>query len=54
MPKGVMWRQDDLFQVLGAGGNAVLGIGPADTIDEVAERLSPDTKPASCCCRPAR
>ena len=25
MPKGVMWRQDDLFNVLGAGGNAVLG-----------------------------
>ena len=23
MPKGVMWRQDDLFNVLGAGGNAV-------------------------------
>jgi acyl-CoA synthetase (AMP-forming)/AMP-acid ligase II len=22
MPKGVMWRQDDLFKVLGAGGNA--------------------------------
>ena len=22
MPKGVMWRQDDLFNVLGAGGNA--------------------------------
>ena len=42
MPKGVMWRQDDLFNVLGSGGNAVLGIGPADTIDELAERLSPD------------
>ncbi len=23
MPKGVMWRQDDLFNVLGAGGNAL-------------------------------
>ena len=23
MPKGVMWRQDDLFQVLGAGGNEI-------------------------------
>jgi fatty-acyl-CoA synthase len=43
MPKGVMWRQDDLFNVLGSGGNAVLGIGPAATIDEVAERLSTDT-----------
>ena len=32
MPKGVMWRQDDLFNVLGAGGNAVLGIGPVTSI----------------------
>ena len=29
MPKGVMWRQDDLFNVLGAGGNALLGMPPA-------------------------
>jgi 3-oxocholest-4-en-26-oate---CoA ligase len=35
MPKGVMWRQDDLFNVIGAGGNAVLGIPP------VARRSSP-------------
>jgi len=43
MPKGVMWRQDDLFSVLGAGGNAVLGVPPAESIDELAERLTPDT-----------
>ncbi|MEI8240968.1 MAG: AMP-binding protein, partial [Actinomycetota bacterium] len=43
MPKGVMWRQDDLFNVLGAGGNPVLGIAPADSIDELADRQSPDT-----------
>ncbi|MEQ1701645.1 MAG: acyl-CoA synthetase [Ilumatobacteraceae bacterium] len=43
MPKGVMWRQDDLFNVLGAGGNAVLGIAPAADLAEVASRVSPDT-----------
>jgi fatty-acyl-CoA synthase len=42
MPKGVMWRQDDLFNVLGAGGNAVLGVPPADSIEELVGRLSPD------------
>ena len=25
MPKGVMWRQDDLFNVLGAGGSPLIG-----------------------------
>ena len=40
MPKGVMWRQDDLFNVLGAGGNPLLGTGPAADVDEVAERAA--------------
>lgn len=40
MPKGVMWRQDDLFQVLGAGGNALLGIAPAASIDEIIQRIT--------------
>ena len=44
MPKGVMWRQDDLFNVLGGGGNAVLGVPPAEDLDELAGRLSPDTQ----------
>ena len=39
MPKGVMWRQDDLFNVLGAGGNAALGIPPATSIPELIERI---------------
>ena len=39
MPKGVMWRQDDLFQVLGAGGNAALGILPATSIPELIARI---------------
>jgi fatty-acyl-CoA synthase len=39
MPKGVMWRQDDLFNVIGAGGNALLGIPPAESIDDLATRI---------------
>ena len=41
MPKGVMWRQDDLFNVLGAGGNAILGIPPATSVQELVGRLDP-------------
>jgi len=41
MPKGVMWRQDDLFNVIGAGGNAVLGIPPAASLDELVSRIDP-------------
>ncbi len=43
MPKGVMWRQDDLFNVLGSGGNAVLGVPPATSLEELVERLDPAT-----------
>jgi fatty-acyl-CoA synthase len=39
MPKGVMWRHDDLFQVLGAGGNARLGTPPCSDLAEFLERL---------------
>ena len=42
MPKGVMWRQDDLFNVLGSGGNPLIGTPPAESVVEVAERLDPD------------
>ena len=42
MPKGVMWRQDDLVNVLGAGGNAVLGTVPATSVAELASRVAPD------------
>ena len=42
MPKGVMWRQDDLFNVLGSGGNAVLGVPPAASIEELADRIGPE------------
>ncbi len=41
MPKGVMWRQNDLYNVLGSGGNAPAGIAPVDNIEELLERLDP-------------
>ncbi len=40
MPKGVMWRQDDLFQVLGGGGNALMEIPPVASLKEAAERAA--------------
>ncbi|MGH9056740.1 MAG: acyl-CoA synthetase [Acidimicrobiales bacterium] len=38
MPKGVMWRQDDLVSVLGSGGNPLLGVEPAKDLDDLRER----------------
>ncbi len=45
MPKGVMWRQDDLFNVLGAGGSPFTGTPPAESIEEVAERAAASPAP---------
>jgi fatty-acyl-CoA synthase len=39
LPKGVMWRQDDLFNVLGAGGNVLLGVPPLESVAEAGERV---------------
>jgi fatty-acyl-CoA synthase len=39
MPKGVMWRQDDLFKVLGSGGNPLFGLRPAADLDELVGRM---------------
>ena len=39
MPKGVMWRQDDLFNVVGAGGQPVRMIPPIESVGEAAIRL---------------
>ncbi|HEX5376966.1 MAG TPA: AMP-binding protein [Phenylobacterium sp.] len=39
MPKGVMWRQDDLFNVIGAGGQAVQGIPPIERPQDAGDRL---------------
>ena len=38
MPKGVMWRQDDLFNVLGQGGQPTFGFSTVATLDELARR----------------
>ena len=40
-----MWRQDDLFNVLGAGGNPLMGTGPAADVDEVATRAAANEDP---------
>jgi fatty-acyl-CoA synthase len=40
LPKGVMWRQDDLFKVLGSGGNPLFGRPPATGLDDLAERIT--------------
>jgi fatty-acyl-CoA synthase len=40
LPKGVMWRQDDLFKVLGRGGNPLLGRPPAADLDELVGRVT--------------
>ena len=39
MPKGVMWRQHDLFMVLGGGGNPVIGIPPAKDLEDIRVRM---------------
>lgn len=39
MPKGVVYRQDDLFMALGGGGNAAIGVPPPADLDEYRSRL---------------
>jgi len=43
MPKGVMWRQDELFCALGQGGNLLTGLPPIESVDEIPERLKDET-----------
>ena len=38
MPKGVMWRQEDLFKVLGGGGNIIENLPPLETPAEAGQR----------------
>ena len=39
MPKGVIWRQEDIYlSAIGGGGNVLLGIDPVVTLDDVAAR----------------
>jgi len=41
MPKGVMWRHDDIYlSAVGGSGNAALGIGPVADLDDVAARAA--------------
>ena len=40
MPKGVMWRQEDLFFVLGAGGNVLLGVPPFEAPEDAGPRAA--------------
>lgn len=38
LPKGVMWRQGDLFEASGGGANVVLGLGPLRDASEAGKR----------------
>jgi 3-oxocholest-4-en-26-oate---CoA ligase len=42
MPKGVMWRQDDLFNVLGRGGHALLQQPPVEQLEDLSTRSVPN------------
>jgi 3-oxocholest-4-en-26-oate---CoA ligase len=45
MPKGVMWRQDDLFNVIGGGGNPFVGRPAAASVQEIADNIDPAGQP---------
>jgi len=41
MPKGVLWRHDDIYlSAVGGSGNAALGIAPVADLDDVAARVA--------------
>jgi fatty-acyl-CoA synthase len=42
MPKGVMWRQEDLFEVLGHGANALFGMAAGESVADLIDRVTPD------------
>ncbi len=44
MPKGVMWRQHDIYLgALGGSGNAALGVTPVETIGDVRDKAMADS-----------
>ena len=45
MPKGVMWRQEDLFKALGGGANLLLGLPPLETCAEAGARAAAAVEP---------
>ena len=47
MPKGVMWRHEDLWSVTGAGGNPRLGLGPSPDLDAYLARLQAEPPPVN-------
>lgn len=52
MPKGVMWRQDDLFNVIGAGGHPLRGLAPLEQASDVSERIGSYEPPITLVCCP--
>ena len=46
MPKGVMWRQEDLFKALGGGANLLLGLPPLGAVAEAGQRAHAAVEPA--------
>ncbi|WP_312162506.1 acyl-CoA synthetase [Phenylobacterium sp.] len=52
MPKGVMWRQDDLFNVIGAGGHALMGLPPLERPEDVNGRIGAYPPPMTLVCCP--
>jgi len=47
MPKGVMWRHQDLWCVTGAGGNPRLGIGPEPDLESYVSHLVAQPAPVN-------
>jgi fatty-acyl-CoA synthase len=47
MPKGVMWRHDDLWRVTGAGGNPRLGEPPSEDLAVYVARVQREAPPVN-------
>ncbi len=47
MPKGVMWRHDDLWRGTGAGGNPRIGVPPSPDLAAYVERLQREPPPVN-------
>ena len=47
MPKGVMWRHDDLFKAMGAGGNPRLNTPPSDDLPALIKRIKNQQGPVN-------
>jgi len=47
MPKGVMWRHEDLWCVTGAGGNPRLNLPPSTDLDDYIGRLADEQPPVN-------